>query len=176
MNYISICRRPRNTKPGIVLTYHGRLPILKLHAPLSSWPMLRHVTIWKVYTFTSTRLIDTKLGAVLTSGRRFITQKLKSLPTSCLGMLCLYLISVLFNIEGVSYFGKWEWQIIHKINQFVQIRCLFYITFNCKTIVFLIKTNLFQLLWSGSLIFRLNNWLLDHLFQKREDQLSQNGY
>ena len=56
----------------------------KAHDPLITWPEWCHVTTWKIYFFTFTRLMATKLGKVLTSRRRFSTQTLKSSPTSCL--------------------------------------------------------------------------------------------
>ena len=38
---------------------------------------------WKIYIFTFTRFIANKLGGLLTLGRIFSTQTLKSSPTSC---------------------------------------------------------------------------------------------
>ena len=71
---------PMDTKLGKVLTYCERLPLLKPHEHLITWPMWDHVIIWKIYISTFIRLKATKLGSVLTLQRRFSMQTLKSLP------------------------------------------------------------------------------------------------
>ena len=53
------------------------------HDPLIKWPTWVHMTVWKIYISTFTRSIANKLGRLLTLGRIFITQTLKSSPTSC---------------------------------------------------------------------------------------------
>ena len=74
---MSICKRPMYTKLCQVLTYFERLTPLKPHDPFIAWPTWGHVTIWKIYVSTLTRLMATKLGMLLTSVRRFSTQTLK---------------------------------------------------------------------------------------------------
>ena len=82
--HLHTSRRPMETELGMVLTYRERLSLLKPHNPLIRWPVWGHDTIWVIYIFTFTRLKATKRGRVLTSGRRFSTQTLRSSPTSCL--------------------------------------------------------------------------------------------
>ena len=54
------------------------------HDPLIKWPTWDHVTVWKIYISIFMRFIANKLGRLVTLGRIFITQMLKSSPTSCL--------------------------------------------------------------------------------------------
>ena len=53
------------------------------HTTFNQVVLLNHLSIWKIYISTVTRFIATKLGKVLTLGRRFSMQMLKSLTTSC---------------------------------------------------------------------------------------------
>ena len=53
------------------------------HDPLIKWPTWGHVTVWKIYISIFMRFIPNKFGRLLTLGRIFITQMLKSSPTSC---------------------------------------------------------------------------------------------
>ena len=53
------------------------------HNPLITWPKRGHVTIWKIYISTFVTFIANKLGKLLTLGRIFSMQMLKSSPTSC---------------------------------------------------------------------------------------------
>ena len=53
------------------------------HDPLIKWPIWGHVTVWKIYISIFMRFIANELGRLLTLGRIFITQMLKSSPTSC---------------------------------------------------------------------------------------------
>ena len=68
------------TKLGKVLIYCKRPLLLKPHDPLIRWPIWGHMTIWKTYISIFTRLTATKLGRVVTSGRRFSTEMLKLPP------------------------------------------------------------------------------------------------
>ena len=61
---------------------------------LIRWSYLDHVSVWKIYISTLTRLVATKLGRVLTTGRRFSTQMLKLSPTFCLNLF--YIFSFIF--------------------------------------------------------------------------------
>ena len=58
------------------------------HDPLIKWPTWSHMTVWKIYASTFTWFIANKLGRLLTLGRIFSTQSLKSPPTSCLTTYC----------------------------------------------------------------------------------------
>lgn len=71
---------PIVTKLGRVLNYYLRLPPLMSSDLLITWPTWCQMTNWKIYISTLTRLMVTKLGRAL---RRFSTQTLKLLPTSC---------------------------------------------------------------------------------------------
>ena len=53
------------------------------HDPSIKWPTRGHVTVWKICISIFMRLIAKKLGRLVTLGRVFITQTLKSSPTSC---------------------------------------------------------------------------------------------
>ena len=77
----SIWRRPMDTKLDQVLTYSERPQTLKLHDHLIMWPVLGHAIIWKVYNATLTKLMTIKPNRVLTYGKRFSMQILKSSPT-----------------------------------------------------------------------------------------------
>ena len=70
--------------------YHEMLPPLNWNDLLIRWPMWGHLTFWKIYISTLTRLIATKLGRVLTSGRSFSMQTLTSPP-------CSFLFWIIFN-------------------------------------------------------------------------------
>ena len=59
---LSTCRRPMDTELDKVVSYCYKLPPLKSHDPLITWPTWRHVTIWSIYIFTFTRLMATKTG------------------------------------------------------------------------------------------------------------------
>ena len=53
------------------------------HDPLIKSPTWCHMTLWRIYIFISVRFIANKLSRLLIFGRIFITQTLKSSPTSC---------------------------------------------------------------------------------------------
>ena len=53
------------------------------HTTFNQVVLLNHLSIWNISISTVTRFIATKLGKVLTLGRRFSMQMLKSLTTSC---------------------------------------------------------------------------------------------
>ena len=84
IHYFSTCKTPTGTRLGNLLTQRERLPSLKSHDPLINWSTFGHMTNWKKYIFTFAKLITTKLGRVLTSGRSSRTQTFKSSPTFCL--------------------------------------------------------------------------------------------
>ena len=71
---------PIVTKLVRVLNYYLRLPPLMSSDLLITWPTWCQMTNWKIYISTLTRLMVTKHGRAL---RRFSTQTLKLLPTSC---------------------------------------------------------------------------------------------
>ena len=73
----STFRRPIDTKGEKVLTYCQRLPSIKPHVPILKCPTWGDVTIWKIYISTFARFVASKLGRVLTSGKRFSMQTLK---------------------------------------------------------------------------------------------------
>ena len=72
---ISTCRRPMDTKLGKLLTCSERIPSLRQHDSLITWPTC-HVIILKIYSFTNARLIANKPGRVVTYGKRFNMQTL----------------------------------------------------------------------------------------------------
>ena len=79
--HISICRKCIDITVGKVLTLcQLEAPT---HGPLIKWPTWGHVTAWKIYISIFMRFIANKLGKLLTLGRIFITQIIKSSPTSC---------------------------------------------------------------------------------------------
>ena len=53
------------------------------HMTFNQVVLLDHVAVWKIYISTFTTLMAAKLGKVLTTGRSFSMQMLKSSPTSC---------------------------------------------------------------------------------------------
>ena len=73
------------TRQGTDLQWE--LPSLKPYDPLITWPTWGHTTISKIYIFFITRLMASKPGRLLTYGRRFITQTLKSSPPSYFRLL-----------------------------------------------------------------------------------------
>ena len=91
MKYISplSCRIPVNTKLRKVLTYCKRLSPLKPHDSDHVSKMRSRENFGKIYISIFTRFMATKLGRVLTSGRRFSTQTIKSSPTSCFYEQCI---------------------------------------------------------------------------------------
>lgn len=91
-----------DTKLVKVQTYRERLPQLNPHDQLIMWKTQGHVAIWKV------RFMTTKLGRVLNSTKRFRTQILKSLPTSCLNdgyqNVFFYFVFILSLSQSSSYY------------------------------------------------------------------------
>ena len=67
-------QRPIDIKLSKVLTYRKRLPPVKPHDFLVTWPTGDHVTAWKILTSIFIRLMITKLDRVLTSRRSFSMQ------------------------------------------------------------------------------------------------------
>ena len=59
-----------------------KLETLK-HDSLTKWPTWGHVNVWKIYISIFMSFIANKPGRLLILGRTFITQTLKSSPTSC---------------------------------------------------------------------------------------------
>ena len=55
--------------------------------PLIKWPTWGHVTVWIIYICIFMRFIANKHGRLLTLGRKFSTQTLKSSSTSCSYMM-----------------------------------------------------------------------------------------
>ena len=78
-----------------VVTYHERLPLLESHDSLITRPKLGHVTNLKVIS-TFSRLIATKLGKALTSGKLFITPMSQPSPTSCYTLLKIIIVVATF--------------------------------------------------------------------------------
>ena len=72
-----------DTKLGKVLNDSERLSSLKLHYPLIPWPTWSCDNFKKSYISTITRCMGSKSGKVLTYGRKFRTQTLKSSPNPC---------------------------------------------------------------------------------------------
>ena len=66
---------------GWRLTIRGSSPYS--HMTFNQMVLLGHVTVWKIFMSTFTRLFATKLGKILTWGKRFNAQTLKSSRTSC---------------------------------------------------------------------------------------------
>ena len=76
--HFSTCRRTTENKPGKLMTYCDKLAALKPHDTVITWSAWGHLTNWKIYISTFT-----KLGRVLSSGRRFSTKTLELSPASC---------------------------------------------------------------------------------------------
>ena len=72
-----------DTKLGKVLTYRDRFLLLNPQGPLITWQFEKFMSP------LSQDLFATELGRVLTSGRCFSEETLKSSPTSCL--VCCFL-------------------------------------------------------------------------------------
>ena len=72
-----------DTKLGKDLTYSDRLPFLKPHDLLITWPTLELCINLKKYISTITRRMTSNPRWVLTHGRKFTTQMFKSSSTSC---------------------------------------------------------------------------------------------
>ena len=72
-----------NTKLGKVLNDSERLSSLKLHYPLIPWPTWSCDNFKKSFISTITRCMGSKSGKVLTYGRKFSIQTLKSSPNPC---------------------------------------------------------------------------------------------
>ena len=127
------------TKLGKVQTNLERLTPLKSHDSLILWPMLGHVTIWKlwltddvlqsetptlkphnllitwstqgrmtswkIYICTFARLVGTRLGMVLTSGRSFSNEALQLSPAFSLREKCLntefFLVYIFPNLDWI---------------------------------------------------------------------------
>ena len=64
-------------------------PTLKPHNLLITWSTQGRMTSWKIYICTFTRLVGTRLGMVLTSGRSFSNEALQLSPASSLREECL---------------------------------------------------------------------------------------
>ena len=74
--HISTCRRFIETTTDIVLEAPKHDPSIKR----TTWG---HVIVWKMHISIFMRFIANKLGRLLTLGRIFIAQMLKSSPSSC---------------------------------------------------------------------------------------------
>ena len=98
--HISTCRRCINKTIGKVLTV---LEAPK-HDPLIKWPTWDHATIWKIYISIFMRFIDNKLGRLLTLVRIFVTQTLKSSPTSCLLFFIYYMLITSYLYQTIHSF------------------------------------------------------------------------
>ena len=70
VSYISTCIWPMSTKLGKLVSYLERFLPLKSSGPLITWPMWGHAKNWTNCFFTFTRLMTTKPGKVLTSGKK----------------------------------------------------------------------------------------------------------
>ena len=53
------------------------------HDALIKWPAWGHVFVWNIYISIFMKFVANKLGRLLTLGRIFIVETLKSSPTSC---------------------------------------------------------------------------------------------
>lgn len=60
--------RPMDTKLGKIMTYYERLPFLKSHYPLITWPTWGNVTNWKVISPFSQDLLSLSLAGWLLQG------------------------------------------------------------------------------------------------------------
>ena len=58
--------RSMGIKLGKMLTHCERLSPLKSHDSLITWPIWSYETIWKMFISTSTKVMATKLGRMLT--------------------------------------------------------------------------------------------------------------
>ena len=72
-HYISTTTEPMATTLTMTVAYLEGL-LSYSHITLNQVVLLDHVTIWKIYISTFSRLLATKLGRALDSRRRFITQ------------------------------------------------------------------------------------------------------
>ena len=71
------------------------------HDPLIKWPTWGHVATFKIYISIFMRFIANKLGSLLTLGRIFRTQTLKSSPISCFKVFILNLYRESFYITTI---------------------------------------------------------------------------
>ena len=69
-----------DTRTGKVLSYRERLPFLKPHDLLTMWPTWGHESTRNFFISIIKSLMGSKPGRLLTGGRRFSTQTLKSSP------------------------------------------------------------------------------------------------
>ena len=71
---------------------------------LIKWSYLDYVTVWTFYISAFTRLMATNLGMLLTTGRRFSTQTLKSWLT------CVFFLGMLFALMLICriFLGVYE--------------------------------------------------------------------
>ena len=117
------------------LTFRGSYHIVTWH--LIKWPYLDYVTVWTFYISAFSRLMATNLGRMLTTGRRFSMQTLKSSLTCVffLGMLfALMLICRIFcrSIWAVQRSGsstRWNISLVTKLT-----RCLATLINTCNPI------------------------------------------
>ena len=68
---------------GWWITARGFYP-LQPHDSFNMWTTWSYVAIWKIYIYPSIILMAINIDKVLTPGRSFSTQTLKSWPASCL--------------------------------------------------------------------------------------------
>ena len=83
------------------LTMYERLPLIKPHHSLITWPTWGHMAFSKVYISTLAILMAIQLGRVLTSRRSFSTQTLKLSRTSSFLVFCLRSLKFPTIFEGV---------------------------------------------------------------------------
>ena len=81
IHYIPTCICSLDTKLGNVLTYHERLPPLKIL--WSKRPTWGHMTNWKICISAFARLMTTKPGRMLALRMRFTMWMLTLSPSSC---------------------------------------------------------------------------------------------
>ena len=84
------------------LTFRGSYHIVTWH--LIKWPYLDYVTVWTFYISAFTRLMATNLGRMLTTGRRFSMQTLKS------SLTCVFFLGMLFALMLICriFLGVYE--------------------------------------------------------------------
>ena len=76
-------------KLGKALTYPDRFPPLKPHNPLTTWPLWGHLTIWKIYISTFTKLMATERDTVQYATAYIVTNFLLNKTITRPVFLCL---------------------------------------------------------------------------------------
>ena len=104
IHFISTYESHMGSKIGRLLTYYKRLPPLKSHNTLITWPTWVQVTDWKKYISTLTRFMASNFDRLLTLERIFRTQMLKVSPASCTFFSFFYCTVFLDRLAKFVYF------------------------------------------------------------------------